>query len=69
MSLCIESYSVLIYQLSSKIKETCFNLQEILEEEDYKYLPSNVEIIDKDLENDSIVITTTSNGPENNKEF
>ena len=69
LSLCIESYSVLIYQLSSKIKETCFNLQEILEEEDYKYLPSNVEIIDKDLENDLIVITPTSNGAENNEEF
>ena len=68
-SVYMESDSVLIYQLSSKIKETCFNLQEILEEEDYKYLQSNVKIIDKDLENDSIVITTTSNGPENNKEF
>ena len=69
LSLCIESYSVLIYQLSSKIKETCFNLQEILEEEDYKYLPSNVETVDEDLENDLIVITPTSNGTENNKEF
>ena len=46
----MESDSVLIYQLSSKIKETCFNLQEISEEEDYEYLPSNVEIIDEDLE-------------------
>ena len=69
LSLCIESDSVLIYQLSSKIKETCFNLQEILEEEDYKYLPSNVEIIAKDLENDSIVMISTSNGLENNKEI
>ena len=69
LSLYIESDSVLIYQLSSKIKETCFNLQEILEEEDYKYLPSNVEIIDKDLENDSIVMISTSNGLENNKEI
>ena len=69
LSLSIESDSVLIYQLSSKIKETCFNLQEILEEEDYKYLPSNVEIIDKDLENDSIVMISTSNGLENNKEI
>ena len=68
-SLYMESDSVLIYQLSSKIKETCFNLQEILEEEDYKYLPSNVEIIDKDLENDLIVITPTSNGAKNNEEF
>ena len=68
-SLYMESDSVLIYQLSSKIKETCFNLQEILEEEDYKYLPSNVETIDKDLENDLIVITPTSNDTENNKEF
>ena len=47
----MENDSVLIYQLSSKIKETCFNIQEI-SEEDYKYLPSNVDIIDKDLEND-----------------
>ena len=69
LSLFIESDSVLIYQLSSKIKETCFNLQEILEEEDYKYLPSNVEIIDKDLENDSIVMISTSNGLENNNEI
>ena len=38
-------------------------------EEDYKYLPSNVEIIDKDLENDLVVITPTSNGAENNEEF
>ena len=68
-SLYMESDSVLIYQLSSKIKETCFNLQEILEEEDYKYLPSNVETVDEDLENDLIVITPTSNGTENNKEF
>ena len=44
-------------------------MQEILEEEDYKYLPSNVEIIDKDLENDLIVITPTSNGAKNNEEF
>ena len=69
LSLYIESDSVLIYQLSSKIKETCFNLQEILEEEDYKYLPSNVEITDEDLENGLIVITPTSNGAENNEEF
>ena len=65
----MESDSVLIYQLSSKIKETCFNLQEISEEEDYEYLPSNVEIIDEDLENDLIVIAPTSNGTENNEEF
>ena len=67
-SLYMESDSVLIYQLSSKIKETCFNLQEI-SEEDYEYFPSNVEIIDEDLENDLIVITPTSNGAENNEEF
>ena len=69
LSLHMESDSVIIYQLNSKIKETCFNLQDILEEVDYEYLPSNVEIIDKDLENDLIVITRTSNGAENNKEF
>ena len=69
LSLYMESDSVLIYQLSSKIKETCFNLQEISEEEGYEYLPSNVEIIDEDLENDLIVITLTSNGTENNKQF
>ena len=44
-------------------------MQEISEEEDHKYLSSNFEIIDKDLENDLIVITPTSNGAENNKEF
>ena len=55
--------------MSSKIKETCFNWQEISEEEDYEYLPSNVEIIDEDLENDLIVIAPTSNGPEKNEEF
>ena len=44
-------------------------MQEISEEEDYKYLSSNFEIIDKDLENDLIVITPTSNCAENNKEF
>ena len=32
LSLYMESALVLIYQLSSKIKETCFNLQEISEE-------------------------------------
>ena len=32
-------------------------------------MPSNVEIIDRDLENDLIVITRTSNCAENNKEF
>ena len=69
LSLYMESESVLIDQLSSKIKETCFNLQEISEEEDFEYLPSNVEIIDKVLENDFIVITPTSNGAENNEEF
>ena len=68
LSLFTESDSVLIHQLSSKIKETCFNLQEI-SEEDYEYFPSNVEIIDEDLENDLIVITPTSNGAENNEEF
>ena len=67
--LYMESALVLIYQLSSKIKETCFNLQEISEEEGYEYLLSNVEIIDKDLENDLIVITPTSNGTVNNKQF
>ena len=65
----MESDSVLIYQLSFKIKETRFNLQEIPEEEDYEYLPSNFEIIDEDLENDLIVITSTSNGAKNNEEF
>ena len=55
--------------MSSKIKETCFNLQEISEGEDYEYLPSNVEIIDEDLENDLIVIAPTSNGPENNEQL
>ena len=55
--------------MSSKIKETCFNLQEISEGEDYEYLPSNVEIIDEDLENDLIVIAPTSNGAENNEQF
>ena len=69
LSLHMESDSVIIYQLNSKVKETCFNLQDILEEVDYEYLPSNVEIIDKDLENDLIVITPTSNGAENNEEF
>ena len=69
LSLFTESDSVLIHQLSSKIKETCFNLQEISEEEGYEYLPSNAEIIDEDLENDLIVITPTSNGTENNEEF
>ena len=69
LSLHMESDSVIIYQLNSKIKETCFNLQDILEEVDYEYLPSNVEIIDKDLENDLIVITPTSNGTKNNEEF
>ena len=44
-------------------------MQENSEEEDYEYLPSNVERIDKDLENDLIVITPTSNGAENNEEF
>ena len=44
-------------------------MQEISEEEDYEYLPSNIEIIDKDLKNDLIVITPTSNSAENNKEF
>ena len=67
--LYMESALVLIYQLSSKIKETCFNLQEISEEEGYEYLLSNVEIIDEDLENDLIVITPTSNGTVNNKQF
>ena len=43
-------------------------MQEI-SEEDYEYLSSNVEIIDKNLENDLIVITPTPNGTENNKEF
>ena len=69
LSLHMESDSVIIYQLNSKVKETCFNLQDILEEVDYEYLPSNVEIIDKDLENDLIVITPTSNGAKNNEEF
>ena len=69
LSLYMECDSVLIYQLSSKIKETCFNLQEISEEEDYEYLPSNVEIIDEDLENDLIVIRPTSNGAEYSEEF
>ena len=55
--------------MSYKIKETCFNLQEISEGEDYEYLPSNVEIIDEDLENDLIVVAPTSNGPENNEQF
>ena len=32
-------------------------------------MSSNVEIIDEDLENDLIVITSTSNGTENNEEF
>ena len=68
LSLYMENALVLIYQLSSKIKETCFNLQEI-SEEDYEYFPSNVEIIDEDLENNLIVITPTSNGAENNEEF
>ena len=44
-------------------------MQEILEEQDCEYLPSNVAIIDEDLENDLIVITPTSNGIENNEEF
>ena len=44
-------------------------MQEISEEEDYEYLPSNIEIIDNDLKNDLIVITPTSNSAENNKEF
>ena len=69
LSLYTEEDWVLLYQLSSKIKEKCFNLQEILEEEDYEYLPSNVEIIAEDLENDLIVITPTSNDAENNEEF
>ena len=69
LSLYMESDSVLTYQLSSKIKESCFNLQEISEEEDYEYLPSNVEIIDEDMENALIVITPTSNGVQNNEEF
>ena len=32
-------------------------------------MPSNIEIIDKDLKNDLIVITPASNSAENNKEF
>ena len=44
-------------------------MQEVSEEEDYQYLPSNVEITNKDLENDLPVITRTSTGAENNKEF
>ena len=68
LSLYMDSDSFLIYQLSSKIKETCFNLPEI-SEEDYEYFPSNVEIIDEDLGNDLIVITPTSNGAENNEEL
>ena len=35
----------------------------------YEFLPSNVEITDEDLENDLIVITPTSNGAENKKNF
>ena len=58
-----------LYQLSSKIKETCFNLQEISEKEDYEYLPSNAEIVDEGLENDLIVLTPTSNCAENKEEF
>ena len=68
LSLFTESHSVLIYQFSTNIKETRFNLQEI-SEEDYEYFPSNVEIIDEDLENDITVTTPTSNGAENNEEF
>ena len=68
LSLYMESDSILIYQLSSKIKETCFNFQEFSEEY-YEYLPSNVEIIDEDSENDLIVITPISNSAENNEEF
>ena len=44
-------------------------MQEISEEEDYEYLPSNVEVVDKDLEDDLIVITPTSNDAENSEEF
>ena len=44
-------------------------MQEISEEEDYEYLPSNVEVVDEDLEDDLIVITPTSNDAENSKEF
>ena len=69
LSLYMESNLVLICQLSSKIKETCFNLRKTTGEQDYKYLPSNVKRIVKDLENDLIVITPASNGTENNKEF
>ena len=67
--LSLYSNLVLIYQLSSKIKETCFNLRKTTGEQDYKYLPSNVKRIVKGLENDLIVITPASNGTENNKEF
>ena len=44
-------------------------MQEISEEEDYEYLPSNVEVVDEDLEDDLIVITPTSNDSENSEEF
>ena len=44
-------------------------MQEISEEEDYEYLPSNVEVVDEDLEDDLIVITPTSNDAENSEEF
>ena len=44
-------------------------MQEISEEEDYEYLPSNVEVVDEDLEDDLIVITPTSNDAEKSEEF
>ena len=44
-------------------------MQEISEEEDCEYLSSNVDVVDKDLEDDLIVITPTSNDAENSEEF
>ena len=59
LSLIMETNSVLIYQLLDAVSEACANLDDLVEEKEDQ-LPTNMEIIDEEPEEDSITIKVSA---------
>ena len=59
LSLIMETDSVLIYQLLVAVSEVCANLDDLVEEKEDQ-LPTNMEIVDEDPEEDSINIKVSA---------
>ena len=60
LSLSMENNSVLLYELYGFLRDICCNLQELVDDEDYEYLPKSVTVSNENEDEDLIDIEVTA---------